>query len=116
MILSQRIRISTLAQSPELARALHVVCRAIMQVSIQDLTQAGYTAVEFDGTDELSVEEMLAAEEMGIYVRHQTWSAMSQVEIRGWTATAATKPWFVLGNHNTTSTGESGGVKIMTTS
>jgi hypothetical protein len=81
MILKQTIGITILTQSAEITRALHVVIRAIMQLAKTDFLKAGYLDLMFDQTEELAPQEELAAEELGIFVRRQRYTARAQVEV-----------------------------------
>jgi len=95
-IVDQTVRVGIYSRSAELTRAMYVVLRAAMEIAIPALLELGYLNVFFASAEDLTPEEALIAEEMGIYVRRQSWSAQSQVEaIEPASAIPSPKTWTI---------------------
>jgi len=78
---SETAQVHVLTKHPDLTRVLHVICRAAFEQARQGFLQNGYHNVSYQGSDALSVEERLSAEEMGVYMRRLNFSAASPVKI-----------------------------------
>ena len=78
---SESAQVHILSKHPDLTRVLHVLCRAAFEQARQGFLSSGYHDVQYRGSDALSVEERLAAEEMGIYMKRLNFSASSPVNI-----------------------------------
>jgi len=96
MLLNQVVRVSCFAKNPEMARALHVTVRAILLASVPRLLQADYLNFQYEGGEELTPEEELIADEMGIFVRKQTWKALAEVNVATFDAVSELQEWWVL--------------------
>jgi len=96
LLLNQSIRVACYNGSPELARAMHVTIRAILQTSVRRLQKEGYLDFQYEGVEELHPEEELLAEEKGIFTRVQRWKALSETEIATIDAEPAIREWWVL--------------------
>ena len=109
MLVRQTVLLVVLSKNPELTRALHVVCRAVMQLARNSFLKAGYLDLSYEGAEELEPDEELVAEDMGMFVRKQRWSSQSIVTIPH-IEVPATKNWFVL-RSDLNQNGNSGGVR-----
>lgn len=78
---SESAQVHILTKHPDLTRVLHVICRSAFEQARQGFLRNGYHNVSYQGSDALSVEERLSAEEMGIYMRRLNFSAASPVLI-----------------------------------
>ena len=98
LIVSQEITITAMTKTQELTRALFTAIRAILLRYTPMFIEAGYVGVKYQGAQELAPEELLIAEDAGVYVRRMTWRALSQIEAfpieDG--SVGVGKPWFVL--------------------
>lgn len=68
-MISESVELALFAKSPDMARVYHVVCRAALALARRPMHRAGYHVFRYDGSDPLSPEEDLAAEELGITVK-----------------------------------------------
>lgn len=80
-LIRETCEITLIAKSPDLARVYHVLTRASIALARRPLHKAGYHLVEYGGADALTLEEELAAEELGLFIRRLTTTADHRVAI-----------------------------------
>jgi hypothetical protein len=93
----QRAEVSIIAKRDEATRALSVIVRAVMLRAVKSFMRSGYVSIQYEGAGELSLDEMLVAEELGIYSRRLSYSARVEVAVPEQPAGTVlpTKPWFI---------------------
>jgi len=81
LLLKQTARVHILTTHPELTRALHISLIACAMGSRKSFYDLGYRDLEYLGAADLSIEEGLMPEDLGVYVRVQRYMARSHFEI-----------------------------------
>lgn len=76
LLLTQRVSVTILSQHPEITRCLHIVCRAAATRMNKAFLEY-YDDVKYLDAADLSPDDNLLAEELGIYVRRQRYEALS---------------------------------------
>jgi hypothetical protein len=114
-MISESVELALFARSPDMARVYHVLCRAAIALARRPMHRAGYHVFRYDGSDPLSPEEDLAAEELGITVKRQRVRGEYQVQIpippnAEYGDTTTYENVLVLGDTYTTDDGVQGGV------
>ncbi len=94
LIVRQTVTSTIMTHHPELTRALHVVCRAIV-TRLGPVFIRQYLDVRYESAEDLPPDEQLVAENLGVYVRRQRYEAMSEVTVPETVASADTF-WQVL--------------------
>lgn len=113
MIMAQSVLVEVAGPTPELARALSIGVRAVLQCAKFSFLKAGYLDFTLVSTEGLSPEEMLIAEQVGLAglcIRRMHYSAQAHVDIPDIAATAQDIDWFALRNDLKTVDGLAGGV------
>lgn len=80
-LVRETVEIMILAKSPDMVRVYQVLTRASIAIARRPLHSAGYHLVEYGGSDALTPEEELSAEELGLFVRRLTVSGDHRVSI-----------------------------------
>jgi hypothetical protein len=80
-MITESVEIALFARTPDMARVYHVVSRAALALARRPMHRAGYHVFRYDGSDPLSPEEDLAAEELGITVKRQRVRGEYKVQI-----------------------------------
>lgn len=80
-IIRETVEVLIVARSPDMARVYHVLARASVAIARRPLHRAGYHLIEYGGSDGLSPEEELSAEELGLYLRRLTVTGDHHVSI-----------------------------------
>lgn len=80
LIVRQIVTSTIMTNHPELTRALHVVCRAIVS-RLGPTFMKQYIDVKYDSAEDLAPDEQLVAEDLGVYVRRQRFEAISEVDV-----------------------------------
>lgn len=77
MLVKEQVNILMFASNVEVLRALYVVVRASIMSSIMFLLDAGYESLEYLGGGDVQPEPGLLPETLGIFMRTQRWSVIS---------------------------------------
>jgi len=80
-LVRETVEVLIVAKSPDMARVYHVLARASVAIARRPLHRSGYHLVEYGGSDGLSPEEELSAEELGLYLRRLTVTGDHHVSI-----------------------------------
>tara|TARA_B100000575_G_scaffold294646_2_gene312628 strand:+ start:2784 stop:3440 length:657 start_codon:yes stop_codon:yes gene_type:complete len=80
VLLTQRVSVTILSKHPEITRCLHIVCRAAATRMNKAFLEY-YDDVKYLDAADLSPDDNLLAEELGIYVRRQRYEALSFADI-----------------------------------
>ena len=80
LLLTQRVSVTILSKHPEITRCLHIVCRAAATRMNKAFLEY-YDDVKYLDAADLSPDDNLLAEELGIYVRRQRYEALSFADI-----------------------------------
>jgi hypothetical protein len=93
----QTAEITVMAKRDEVTRSLCRVIQAVMIRATVSFIKSGYISVQYDGAGELGMDEMLVAEELGIYIRRLTYSAVLEIEVPEQLpgGSVASAEWFV---------------------
>jgi len=94
-IVETDVQVGMFAKSAEIARAMFVLTRAILLRFSKEFIKTGYLSFEYVSAQELAPEEELAAQELGVYVRRQTFKARSQIEAFPVDLVVSEKPWWL---------------------
>jgi hypothetical protein len=81
LLLRQTARVHILTSHPELTRALHIVLIGAALSSRMAFFDLGYRDLEYLGAADLSVEEGLMPEDLGVFIRVQRYQARSHFEL-----------------------------------
>lgn len=95
LLINQEVQVFIGTKHPELTRALHVVCQAIMQLAIREFMQGPYRGLQYQGMEAPTPAEELLSEQTGIYIRVQRYKGMVQVAISPTASPPAPLNWFV---------------------
>ena len=80
-LVRESVEILIIARSADMARVYHVIARASIAIARRPLHRAGYHLIEYGGSDGLSLDEELSAEELGLYIRRLNVSGDHRVSI-----------------------------------
>jgi len=78
MYVKEIASIAIYTNHPELTRALHVFVRAVMMLSVKWFSKIGYCGLSYLGGTDLEPERELTPELLGVFLRMQRWSALSE--------------------------------------
>jgi hypothetical protein len=96
IIIRQTVSVTIMSNHPEITRALHVVCRALVS-RLGPVFMKQYLDVHYSSAEDLAPDDQLMAEDLGVYVRRQRYEAISEVSIPEIVAPAS-KFWQTLAN------------------
>ena len=111
-LVQQQISIEVRTRSPEATVAAARIVRAVMSLATEAFEAAGYPIVNYSGSDSLSPEQMMMAEQFGlagISVRRLRYSVTAMVDTPEVEAPPEPINWFVL-HEDLTLAGDPGGV------
>ncbi len=92
----QTTEVTIMSKRDETLRALAVIVRAVLLRAVPSFQRSDYEDLRYEGMGELSLDEMLVAEELGVSVIRLRYSAQSSVVVLDPPTGALTsKPWFV---------------------
>lgn len=93
LLTRESVAITIFAPHEDLARALHIFVRTAMMSNIKWLADSGYKGLVYQGGSDLHPDPNLMPEALGIFIRAQRWSSISEAT---WTLDdAVSKPAFV---------------------
>tara|TARA_R110002110_G_scaffold90057_2_gene234398 strand:+ start:551 stop:1189 length:639 start_codon:yes stop_codon:yes gene_type:complete len=78
---NQSVQITVAAQTPGMLRAMTQVIRAGLFLMAKDLLLGGYDKFNYEGLDQLSLEEQLVAESLNVRVRRFVVEAQCQIVV-----------------------------------
>lgn len=92
----QGAEVTIMSKRDETLRSLAVIARAVFIRAVKSFVRSGYEELRYEGLGELALEEMLAAEELGVSVIRLRYSAKTTVVVPDPPAGALTsKPWYI---------------------
>ena len=96
-VVQQSLLVTSMANNAEVARCLFVVVRNILLSYHHQFLKVGYLEFAYAGAEELTPEEELVADDMGVFVRKQRYDTTSQIDAYPLDApnTAVGKEWWV---------------------
>lgn len=112
-LLQQTVSIEVRARTPEATIAAARVVRAVINLATEAFVEAGYVVISYLGTDALTPEQMMMAEQYGlagISLRRVRYSFTGMVDTPETEAPPEGINWFVLQDDLTTLAGDPGGV------
>ncbi len=65
----------------EVTRALSRVVQAVMLRATSSFLRSGYVEIQYDGSGEMGLDELLIAEDLGIHTRRLTYAAVVDLEV-----------------------------------
>ncbi len=103
-IVRQSLLLSMMTNNAEITRALFVVVRSILLSYHKQFLKAGYLEFSYSGAEELTPEEELVADDMGVFVRKQRYDVVSQIDAYPLGVPSSSgQNWFVLSSDIKTS-------------
>lgn len=76
---TERVEVTVLSKRDEITRALCLWVMAVMLRANESFQQSGYIDTSFLGAGELSLEELLAAEDLGAFARRLSYQSRREI-------------------------------------
>ena len=76
---SERVEITVLSKRDEITRCLCLLVIGVLLRAVPSFQKSNYINLTFDGAGELSLEELLVGEDLGIYARRLSYSSTREM-------------------------------------
>lgn len=82
MLVKETVTITMFAGNPEILRAVYVLVRQAVLRASKFLLEAGYESLEYLGGGDIQPERDLLPEDLGVFIRTQRWSVISDSTVK----------------------------------